>query len=80
MARSRAEMAAPQPRRPESARPDADDGRQRISRVLLVALAVPTILVGAIAAIGMLVSFHTVRTQMQPSFKAGPGSCRSRST
>ena len=40
-----------------------------MSRTQLVALAIATILAGTIAAIGMLASFHTVSTQMQPSFK-----------
>lgn len=41
----------------------------RTTLTYLVALAVATLLAGAVAGIGMLASFHTVSTQMQPSFK-----------
>jgi AraC-like DNA-binding protein len=41
----------------------------QISRAQLVALSIATVAAGAVAAIGMLASFHTVSTQMQPSFK-----------
>ncbi|WP_034268044.1 DUF2637 domain-containing protein [Actinospica robiniae] len=40
-----------------------------VSRTHLVALAVATLLAGAIAGIGMLASFHTVSTRIRPSFK-----------
>lgn len=40
-----------------------------ISRTHLAALATATVLAGAVAAIGILASFHTVSTQMQPGFK-----------
>jgi DNA-binding CsgD family transcriptional regulator len=40
-----------------------------MNRTYLAALAVATVLAGAVAAIGMLASLHTVSTQMRPSFK-----------
>ncbi|WP_169739943.1 DUF2637 domain-containing protein [Actinospica robiniae] len=40
-----------------------------MSRTHLAALAIATALAGAIAGIGMLASFHTVSTQMRPSFR-----------
>src|ERR1700722_2739777 len=43
--------------------------RPHFSRHLLAAIAVATTLADAIAAIGMLASFHTVSAEMSPSFR-----------
>jgi hypothetical protein len=39
-----------------------------LSRALLLSATLATLLAGAIAALGMLASFHTVSTEMQPGF------------